>query len=212
MKDKTIIFDFDGTIANTFDQVVEIVFKEAKHSKFKLTKKEIKTLIRTKSLREVLKTYHINKLKLIYGVWKIRKELRSKIHETKPYKGVEELLLTLKEQGYTLGLLTSNKKNNVLPFLQEHNIDVFDFHYYKASIFKKTNAFKKIIKRHKLNLNQILYVGDELRDVVSSREAGIKCISVTWGYNGLELIKKGEPDFIVDKPEEILKVIEKFKI
>ena len=67
---------------------------------------------------------------------------------------------------------------------------------------------RKILARYGLSNNQVLYVGDEPRDVVASHRAGIQVVAVSWGLGGKEAFEKTIPDVLVDTPSELLSVIE----
>jgi phosphoglycolate phosphatase-like HAD superfamily hydrolase len=49
----------------------------------------------------------------------------------------------------------------------------------------------------------VVYVGDEERDVVAARQAGVDIAAVTWGYNSPELLAVQEPDYLIDYPDEL---------
>ncbi|MBC8014963.1 MAG: hypothetical protein H7X79_04380, partial [Sporomusaceae bacterium] len=52
-----------------------------------------------------------------------------------------------------------------------------------------------------------IYIGDEVRDVISCKKVSIKVIAVTWGYDSLDYLLENKPDFIANKPEEILNIV-----
>jgi phosphoglycolate phosphatase len=61
----------------------------------------------------------------------------------------------------------------------------------------------------KYNTDKILYIGDEPRDIIASKAVKIKIAAVTWGYSNKKLLAEYNPDFIIDRPQEILKIIKK---
>jgi phosphoglycolate phosphatase len=66
----------------------------------------------------------------------------------------------------------------------------------------------KLLKKEKLEKEEVIYVADELRDVLACKKAGIKMIGVSWGLHRQRLLKENRVDFIVKKPEEIMKIVE----
>ena len=113
---------------------------------------------------------------------------------------------------YKLGIVSANSKENILKFLELNDLKYcFDFVYNYQLFLGKSQAFKKIIKGKKLSKDDIIYIGDEDSDIIAAKKAGIKIISVTWGMKNKNMLKNNEPDFIAEKPEDILLFLEKEK-
>lgn len=205
---KTIICDFDGTIADTLPKIFELYDKY--HEEFslpKLSRKEAEEL-RNKSAFEIIRSFGISIIKIPGIANKIKKELNISITEIKMFPGIVEVLKNIKTKGLQLGLLTSNSQENVEKYLEFQQINkLFDFVHSEKSLFGKSTALGKIIAKYSLEKTETVYVGDEVRDIDASRDNGIKIISVTWGFNTKGVLQKNNPDFIVLKPEEILKII-----
>jgi len=137
----------------------------------------------------------------------LSKEMHSHMDVVDPYDGIVEMLHQLQEIGYSIGVLTSNQTALVQEFFKKHNFPIFDFVVSEKTIFGKDKALKRIIKRYGLEKDQILYVGDEPRDVTASRKAGVHVIGVTWGLAGVEGFEKTAPDKLVKSPKELLNSI-----
>jgi phosphoglycolate phosphatase-like HAD superfamily hydrolase len=73
----------------------------------------------------------------------------------------------------------------------------------------KPREFHRILKKRKVAKDEVIYIGDESRDVEAARESGIKVISVTWGYNSREALSAHRPDFIAETPDELQQIVEK---
>lgn len=92
----------------------------------------------------------------------------------------------------------------------KNDLDVFDYIYCGSSVFGKDKILKKMARTHNLNLDDIIYVGDEVRDVDMAKKVGIKMIAVTWGVSTHEALKKANADFVVDKPAELQGIVANF--
>ena len=57
-----------------------------------------------------------------------------------------------------------------------------------------------------LHPSNVLYVGDEVRDIEAAKKAGIRIAAVTWGYNSKKALEAYKPDYLVTKPEELLQI------
>ncbi len=200
---KYIVFDFDGTIADTFDIIKALVIKEygeyAVNFDFESIKNEdTKGLLR----------------KLNIPLWKLPQmalNVTSKLEDNKDVKLFPEIidLLNSLKKNYKLGILSSNSRENIIDTLIKHNIDnLFEFVYSGSSIFGKHLVLKKMCSKYKIDPREVIYVGDEDRDIVATKKAKIKNIAVTWGFNSKEKLSREKPDYIVDSRMQILEVVE----
>jgi phosphoglycolate phosphatase-like HAD superfamily hydrolase len=73
-------------------------------------------------------------------------------------------------------------------------------------MFGKESKMRKIIKKDKLELEDVLYVGDEIRDIHAAKNTGIDIASVAWGYNTVESLKKHKPEYIIYEPFELIDI------
>jgi phosphoglycolate phosphatase len=208
MTQKVIIFDFDGTIADTVDALVSIANGLAqKFGYIPITQEEL-ALLRNLNSREIIKYSGISILKIPFLVKKVKSELKSKIKELKPISGIKETLVVLNNNGYRLGIITSNSQENVTDFLRVNDLDnLFDFVYSGVTIFGKTTIINNVLKQKQIKPQEVIYVGDETRDIEASKKANIKVIAVTWGFNSQEVLAKQNPDFLIQEPYELLEVI-----
>lgn len=208
MTQKVIIFDFDGTIADTVDALVSIANRLAIEFGYIQITPEQLTLLKNLSSREIIKYSGVSLLKIPFLVKKVKAELKNKIQELKPIPGMKESLLELKNHGYQLGIITSNSKDNVTAFLKVNELDnLFDFIYSAVTIFGKTTIINNVLKQKQLKPQTVIYVGDETRDIEASKKANIKVIAVTWGFNSAEILSQQNPDFLIHQPSELLQVI-----
>ncbi|MEC4882816.1 MAG: HAD-IA family hydrolase [Scytonema sp. PMC 1070.18] len=208
MTQKVIIFDFDGTIADTVDALVSIANRLAKEFGYVQITQEELALLKNLSSREIIKYSGISIFKIPFLVKKVKSELKNKIKELKPIPGIQEALITLNYEGYRLGIITSNSLDNVTDFLQVHELDnLFEFIYSGITIFGKTTIINNVLKHKQLQPQEVIYVGDETRDVEASKKANIKVIAVTWGFNSQEVLAKQQPNFLIHYPSQLIEVI-----
>ena len=204
--DKVIIFDLDGTIADTFSNTVDTIHKWTSRTKHKLTKEEIKKYIRYKSPEEIIKEFNISKIELFMLLWRIRRDLKDKIKGVEPFPEIKEVLEELRKK-HMIILLTSNNKENTELFLKKENIDCFFKKYYKSSLFGKDKIIKRIVETNGFDQEDVIYVGDEVRDIQACKRINCKIIAVSWGYNNKNLLQKDNPDYLISKPNQILTVL-----
>ena len=199
-----IIFDFDGTIADTLDLGIEIFNRIAPEYNYLPVGPEEREQFRTKKPQELFETYGVSRLKLLTLMLRIRKEMRRHVSETKPFTGMDAALREISNAGYRMGILTSNSVENVRKFLEINNLTpLFDFIYSGRSFLGKEKLIRKLLLHEKLSKGRVVYVGDETRDIEASRAAGIPVIAVSWGLNSRDLLASLAPNQIADKPEEL---------
>jgi HAD superfamily hydrolase (TIGR01549 family) len=208
MSVKVIIFDFDGTLADTFDALVSISNRLAIEFGYAPTTPEELPKVRNLSSREIVKQSGISVLKLPFLLKRVRESLHNEIQYLNPISDIKEALTQLINEGYFLGILTSNAEENVIPFLKKHGMQgLFSFISSETSLFRKDKSLKKLMKINNLSSEEVIYVGDETRDIEASKKINIKVIAVSWGFNSGEVLAKHNPDFLIHKPSELIEVL-----
>lgn len=202
---KTVIFDFDGTIADSFDLFVETSLKIVPDNVDKTISPED---LRGLSVKEILKKLKIKRWNVPKFVVQGRKEMSRSISGLKSFEGLADVLAILKKQNISVCILSSNSKDSIETFLQNNKLSKFvDQTIGDVGIFGKAKAIKKLVKSLGNNRSEFVYVGDEVRDVAAAKKAGIQSIAVTWGFNNKKILQKSDPDFLVDSPSELCRVI-----
>ena len=201
-----MIFDFDGTIADSFESVVAI-FEEITKRPQKLTAEEINVL-RGQGLRQIIKYLKIKKWQLPGMVLKAKKLIGVRITEIETFPGMPETLKRLNENDCRMYILSTNSAANIRKFLEKNSLEsYFTGISGDIGLQGKASALKKIIRRYNLDKNDCCYIGDEVRDVHGAKKAGIMSVGVTWGFNDSAAIKNAGPDFTADSPKDLMKTL-----
>lgn len=208
MTKKVIMFDFDGTIADTLDAIVSITNRLAVEFGYKQTTQEELAQIQNLNSKEIIKQSGISIFKLPFLLRKVKAELNKEIQRVRPISGIKEALIELKNQGNRLGILTSNSSANVVAFLETNGLeDLFDFIYSGKTLFGKSKVMNNLLKQENIDPKTAIYVGDETRDIEAARKSHIKAIAVSWGFNSAEVLAKHNPDFLIHQPNQLIEVI-----
>ena len=204
---KTIIFDFDGTIADTLDTMLSIYNKIGPIFGYKHLSAKERDRIRNEKLQKLFKEYNISITKIPFFLFKALREFNKKIGDVKPKKNIIETIKKLKTNGFNLGILTSNSEKNVKIFLEKNNItEIFDFIHSEKNVFGKHKSLKHILSDRKIKKNEVIYIGDETRDIEATKKVGIPIIAVCWGFNKKEILAKQNPEYLADKPDDLIKI------
>ncbi len=205
---KALIFDFDGTIADTLHVAID-AFRRLASDKHATDDQEIERL-RGMSARAVIKALGIPWWRLPSLLYEGRKAVTQQIDTIGTYPGMPQALRQLHQQGHRLFILSSNSTKNISTFLHNNKLEkYFDSFRGDQGIFAKSAALKKLIRKNNLRPQDCWYIGDEARDVDAARHAGVPCISVSWGYNNHQALQAAKAQTIVDWPKDLLGVIAK---
>ena len=206
---RTLVFDFDGTIADTLGETRKI-FNElaADYGIRKIGEHEIGTL-RHLSLKQLLAHLEVPKRRVPSLIARGTMMLRGSITRLDLIEGMPEALTKLRMHVESFGILTSNTPENVDLFLRSHGLrEIFDFISSTSKLTGKAKHLKAIRKTFSLRAEEMLYIGDELRDVKASQKAGIPIAAVTWGFNSRESLAAEKPDFVLDHPNDFMSLLE----
>lgn len=213
MTAKVILFDFDGTIADTYQAVINITNQLSTEFGYRALNQEELLLLKNLSSREIVKLSEISIFKLPFLVRRVRLELSKEIAELDLISGMQEVLWELKHQGYTLGIVTSNNQENVNIFLEKNQLtDLFSYIYSGTAIFGKHRVLNQLIREHNIQKSDVIYVGDETRDIRAARKSRICSIAVSWGFNAAEILATYRPDYQVAHSGELLIAIARWQV
>ena len=205
---KAIIFDFDGTIGDTYQAVVDITNGLSSEFGYKPLDKETSLLLKNLSSKEIVKQSEVSLFKLPFLVKRIQTEMGKQIEHLEPIAGIPEVLKELKRQDYILGIITSNAENNVVAFLEKQKLaHLFDFIYSGATLFGKHRIINKVAKKYHLAKTEVIYIGDETRDIRSAKKSKVAVIAVSWGFQSESILQKYHPTFLAQKPSDILDAV-----
>ena len=202
-----LIFDFDGTIADTFNLYIDVMRKIYHEYNFKYIDDDDIELCRAMTSKEIIQYLGISPLQIPMIAHRIRGDFTQRMKEQKIFTGVDSVLESLKQEGHKLFILSSNSEENINIFLRLNNITQFDAVFSKSSIFGKSGFIKKIINKNKIITDDVYYIGDETRDIEATKKINIKSIAVTWGYNNRKALLDKNPDYIIDKPQQLLALL-----
>ncbi|CAN5128921.1 HAD family hydrolase [soil metagenome] len=202
-----IIIDFDGTIADSFEQVLEFLASQTGRSYASITPEE----------RAELKGLSMMNLALRMGVsyWRLpltyfrgKARLTKHMHTIPVFAGMDTVLAALHAENYKLFIISSNSRRNITRFLTQHGMSgYFSNIYSNAGWFGKGSILKKAVRQNKLEASKTVYIGDEVRDIIGARLAGMPSVAVTWGFSSEAQLLQQSPTIVVRKPSELQKAL-----
>ncbi len=209
MRYQTLIFDFDGTIADTLEETRRIFNRIAPEYGIREVYEHELAKLRHLSLSELLKHLSIPNRRVPSLLARGTGMLRGNITQLPLINGMGEVLNELRSHTRTFGILTSNASANVDLFLKAHGLrGLFDFISSTSKLTGKAKHLTAIRKTFSLHASEMLYVGDEIRDVKAAQKAGIPIAAVTWGFNSRESLSSEEPDHLFSQPADFLRLLD----
>lgn len=207
-----LIFDFDGTLANTLEAGIEIFNELASdYGLEKVTIEDVREL-RKLNTRALLDHLGISRLLAVKLGAHIRKLLHQRMEQVDMIRGVEEALRDLHRSGFQLGILSSNSADNVRCFMKRFGLlDCFLFIEAGVSLFGKPQRILNVLRRTKTDPSRVIYVGDETRDMEAARVSKVKGLAVCWGANEREAMETEDPAFCIDEPGELIECARRFE-
>ncbi len=221
----TIVFDLDGTLMDTLEDLansVNVALVELQLPQRSID--EIRTfvgdgvrelLVRAvkAALREVGKEETFSHELLYKSLELFKNHYTGHCMDTaRPYNGVSELLENLKNEGFTLAIV-SNKPQKEVSLLHKNffakYVDVAIGECESEGIHKKPapDMVYKALELLSVSVTDAVYVGDSEVDIATAKNAGLDCISVLWGFRSEQLLREKGATRLVHSPSEIFSIV-----
>lgn len=211
---KTVIFDLDGTLLYSLEDLKDSVnFVMKKHGFREYTIDEVREAIGNgvRLLMERILPKDIDK-NLFEECLSEFKENYSKnmYNKTKPYDGVLDMLKALREEGYNIAVLSNKFDSAVKELSSKYFGELVDLAVgQKEGVKEKPSplGIQEIAKELDTDVETCIMVGDSEVDIQTANNAGIDCISVTWGYKNIDFLYDNGATKLVYAPEDILELL-----
>lgn len=215
MKQKAVIFDLDGTLIDSLENIaicmnqvlkeLKLPFHEIEDYKYFvgggisiLVDNALKKDISQKTKDEVTARF-----KIVYD---------QKLHKTTlPYDGIYELLAGLEKKDYKIGILSNKPHEFTIQYINNlfSKYKIEEIHGQKEEIPKKPNpiAAINIAKKFEIPCEEIYFVGDTMVDMQTAKNAGMIAVGVLWGFRDEKELRDNGADFIVSSPKELFNLL-----
>lgn len=134
------------------------------------------------------------------------------IHDhTVPYDGIPQLLTALRKRGMKVAVL-SNKidsaSQELIAYFFPGKADVVFGEHVGVPRKPDPTSCRMVMQQLDVQPEQVLYVGDSGTDMQTAKNAGLYAVGVTWGFRSREVLTENGADVLVDRPEQILQIID----
>lgn len=202
---KYIVFDFDGTLVDSRSIFISMYNELALKNGYALMTEDNLPHLRSMSISERCKYLNVPLYRIPFLVSAVIKKYKDAVPQLEFNEGVKQVLSSLTQNNIQYAVLSSNSKKNIAQFFELKGIVNNDI-YCSRSVFGKHVLLNKFLKEKKLEASEILYVGDELRDVIACRKSKVEVAWVSWGYDNEQVLKNNKPDHVLHDPADILKL------
>ncbi len=215
MKVNAIVFDLDGTLIDTLEDLMDSVnFALEKYDFPKRNLDEIRSFVGNGVKRLVYLSVPEGTSEEIsedcLTVFKEHYKGNSR-NKTAPYDGICDMLAKVKEKGYKTAVVTNKIQDAAIEIIRSFFGDKIDVIIGQIDgIAQKPEPDGVWLALEKLGeaKENAVYVGDSEVDCMTAHNAGIPCVGVTWGFRDRSVLEEHKAEFIIDEPDMLFGCIE----
>jgi len=202
---EVLIFDYDGVLIDSFDIFMKhFLYSCKKYNAYQIKDEQDFLNIFNGNMYENMYKLGLSKKEILRIVLNVKKELIKNQKKIDLFDGIKNVLEKL-SKNHILIVVTSNDTEVVESYFKTKKINVFDE---IIGSDKEPSKIKKIEHiKNKYSGNSYLYFGDTKGDIIEGKKAGVKTVAVAWGWHNIEELKEENPDYLIDKPSDILTII-----
>ncbi len=214
----TIIFDLDGTLLNTIDDICDSLNIALESEGYKTYNSEetkafvgsgVKIMVERALGNQIYTDEIFERIRQAYmKEYEVRQAIK-----THPYDGIIELLVELKKMEIKIGLLSNKPHQDTLRVVEHYfGLDKFDVVLGQREgvpIKPDPTALFELIELLKTSKDNCLFVGDSDVDMKTACNGNVNKIGVLWGFRTLKDLKDNNADYIVSSPREIIEIVKK---
>lgn len=207
IKYRLVVFDFDGTLADTFPWLTTVMNQVADRYGFRRIGDCEQELLRRHDARELMKALDVPLWRVPGIAYHVRRLMSRDIDQVSLFEGIDALLQRLSKRGIALAVVSSNSYENVHHALGPQNVALIDHFECGVSLFGKAAKLRRVLNTSEVLPGESIYVGDEIRDIEAARDANMAFGAVSWGYNRVEPLRARSPSEVFYSVDEILEKI-----
>ena len=201
-----VIFDFDGTLADSAAWMMRAVNPMARRYGFKAVTDEEIEMLRGRSTREVIRYLGVSPWKLSLIARAGKKLMAADAHTIPLFPETAKMLRALHAAGVKIAVVSSNSEQVIRRVLGQELGDLISLYACGASLFGKARKFKQVTRRG-VPRDKIICIGDETRDIEAAKAAGLDCGAVGWGYAKPSILAEHRPTVSFSSMSEIISYV-----
>lgn len=207
MSYSTLLFDFDGTLGDTLPLFANGLRQFHKILGYRLPDESMALAMRDMPPGHILTALGLARYKIPLLAILMRRSMRAEASKVQLFDGIESVVRQCHDYGIQLGIVSSNSRPFVKTVLERYELDIFSWYICGMGLGGKSRHLRKLLRRAHLSAATTLYIGDEVRDIVAAKAAGIAAGAVSWGYNSQRALTTMKPDYLFESPAQILSLV-----
>ena len=206
MRYRLAIFDFDGTLADSFPWVIGMMNDVADRFNFRRVEDDEVESIRHSDAREIMRRLGIRRWKLPMIAHYVRSRMAADVNLIHMFPGTGEMLEQLSAAGVRLAVVSANGEPTIRAVLGEH-AKLFEAYAGGVSMFGKRSKLLRMSRLTGVPASETLVIGDEIRDLDAARAAKMPFGAVSWGSTRAPAMIARTPDYLFYTVPEITAAI-----
>ncbi|CCH01767.1 phosphoglycolate phosphatase [Fibrella aestuarina BUZ 2] len=204
---KLIIFDFDGTLADSFPYFLRTMNTLATMYSFPTIDTTDVDRLRGLDARQMMKRANLPAWKVPLIARSFIQLMKRDIDQIRLFDGIPELLRNLATQGVKLAIVSSNSEENVRQVLGHESASLISYYGCGTSLFMKQHKFKRAMAKANVKPEETLCIGDEVRDKEAAQKAATAFGGVAWGYTRPDVLAAQPNMMMFYSPEAIAEAV-----
>jgi phosphoglycolate phosphatase len=201
------IFDFDGTLANSFAQFIRALNDAAEKYTFRSIGEQEIEVLRQQDAATALRYLGVGQHKLPFISRYVRSRMTKDITQISLFEGTDRLLEQLSARGITIAIISASRSADVRRILGPSNQKLVQHFACGAAFLSKRLKLRQLVRRSNIASLECILIGDQITDLLAARAENISFGAVSWGFNSVETLKKNSPDFQFESMDEVLQKV-----
>jgi phosphoglycolate phosphatase len=200
------IFDFDGTLADSFPFFLSVFNRIADKHGFSRIDIGRAEHMRHVGVRQMMARVNLPAWKLPLASKTFMQLMRDRIEEIALFDGIGEALRALHQANVQIAVVSSNSEHNVRAVLVPELAELVSRFDCGMSIFGKASRLRSVIKQAHIPANEAVYIGDQGTDAEAAHRAGAAFGAVHWGYATIDALRSHHPTLEFDEPADLIHI------
>jgi phosphoglycolate phosphatase len=208
MRYRLLVFDFDGTLADSFAFFLDTIDTLADAHGFRKIDRSQLDSLRQLDARQILKHVGLPLWKAARVGAHYKRLMAEQASRIPLFAGIAPMLRALQARGASLAMLSSNSEQNVRTVLGPELAPLFAHYQCGSALFGKRDKLRRLLAQTGISRHQVLCIGDEVRDIEAAQAENLDFGAVAWGYTRPQALLARAPVFLFEHPEQILRALE----